>query len=77
MHIFKIIHTFAILNLIACLLLFSIGTIFLLDWLRLIALMFALIGFTILTIDLIRDYIHNNKTKEEWKEYLEEINNLK
>ena len=76
-HILKVVYTFAISNLILCMLLFIIGAIFLLDWLMFIALVFSLIGFIILTIDLIRDYIHNNKTKEEWKEYLEEINNLK
>ena len=76
-HIFKIVHTFAISNLIVCLSLIIIGMIFLLKWLMFIALMLGMIGFTTLSIDLIRDYIYNNKTKEKWKKYLEEINNLK
>ena len=76
-HIFKIVHIFAISNLIVCLSLIIIEMIFSLEWLMFIVLIWGIIGFTILSIDLIRDYIHNNKTKEKWKKYLEEINNLK
>lgn len=76
-HIFRTVHTFAISNLMICMSLVIIGIIFSLLWLMFVALVLGLIGFIVLTINIIRDYMCGNKRKKKQKEFLEEIEKLK